>query len=132
MASHGDILEITYSHPTLGNDVFYPKAGESNTYDLGGIRTNDDASQVAGGGQMIAQKNRMLGMFEVMIENDMIKEVSEKVGLLAADPVAAEWTFQLINGSIFVGTGFPVGDIQPDINAGTMTLKVNSGAFAKI
>jgi hypothetical protein len=44
MAVHGDILEVTYNHPTLGSGVFYPKANEGNKFDPGGFRNNDDAS----------------------------------------------------------------------------------------
>jgi hypothetical protein len=70
MAVHGDILEITYNHPTIGSGVLFPKANESTTLDLGGFRNNDDASQVTTSGQLMVQKNRVAGFFEITVEND--------------------------------------------------------------
>jgi hypothetical protein len=132
MAHHGDIIEITYNHPTLGAGVFYPKANEGNTYDPGGFRNNDDANGIAGNGDPIISKNRVRGFFEVVVENDMIVRAdAQKAADLAASPQNATWTFQVINGAIFSGEGTVVGDINPDVNAGTFTLKVISGLFKK-
>jgi hypothetical protein len=33
----------------------------------------------------------------------------------------------MINGAVYKGKGRPVGDIQTDSNAGTMTLKIAGG-----
>lgn len=133
MAVHGDITEITYNHPTIGSGVFYPKAAEGNTFDPGGIRTSDDANGIAGNGGLIYVKNRVRGFFEVMIENDMnTRNDAEVVKALSASPVEADWTVSVINGTVWSGTGKPVGDINPDVNAGTMTLKVAAPSFKKI
>ena len=133
MAVHGDILEVTYNHPTLGSGVFYPKAAEGNTFDPGGIRTSDDANGIAGDGSLIVMKNRTRGFFEVLIENDMnIRNDAQVVTDLAADPVPAQYTISVINGTVWAGSGFPVGDVAPDVNAGTFTLKIASGNFKKI
>ena len=53
----GDISEVTYNHSVIGSGVFYPKAGEGNTFDPGGIRNSDDASGIDGSGDMIIIKN---------------------------------------------------------------------------
>ena len=133
MAVGGDILEITYNHPTLGSGILRPKAGEDNSYDLGGIRTNDDANSIDGGGTPIYQKNRVMAMFEVVVANDQnVNEDLEQMIALAADPVEAEWTFSLINGTVYGGTGVPVGDLQGNINQATFTLKVAGASFKKI
>ena len=133
MAVAGDITEITYNHPTLGSGTFFPKAGEGNTYDPGGIRTADDAQMIAGNGDPIWQKNRTRGFFEVLIENDQnVRNDAQVIANLMADPKPADWTFSVINGTVFGGSGKPVGDINPDVNAGTMTLKVSGGGFEKI
>jgi len=133
MAVHGDITEVTYNHPTIGSGVFYPKAAEGNTFDPGGFRTSDDANGMAGDGSLIVTKNRTRAFFEVTIENDMnIRNDVEVVKALAADSVPAEYTISIINGTVWAGSGFPVGDIAPDVNAGTMTLKITSGQFKKI
>ena len=134
MSVAGDITEITYNHPTLGTGTFFPKAGEGNTYDPGGIRTADDAAMVAGDGSAIWQKNRVRGSFEAVIQNDQNeRNDAQIIADLQADPEEADWTFSVINGTVFSGKGIPVGDIAPDINAGTVTLKVASGlGFVKI
>lgn len=53
MSRHADILEVRADDSELGQFVFYPKSGESNTFDPGGIRTEDDATGVAGNGEPI-------------------------------------------------------------------------------
>lgn len=133
MAVGGDISEISYNHPTLGSGILRPKSGEDNTYDTGGIRTSDDANMVDGGGTPIWQKNRVMGFFEVVVSNDQnTQEELDKVVALAADPVPAEWTFSLLNGTVYGGVGKPVGDLQGNINQATFTLKVAGAAFKKI
>jgi hypothetical protein len=133
MAVGGDIKEVTYNHPTIGSGVIFPKAAEDNTYDVGGVRTADDANMVDGGGNPIWQKNRVLGFFEVLVVNDMnTRQDIENIALLAADPVPAEWTYSMLNGAVYKGTGMPVGDVQGNINQATFTLKVAGGSFVKI
>ena len=134
MAVHGDILEITYNHPTIGSGVLFPKANESTTLDLGGFRNNDDASQVTTSGQLMVQKNRVAGSFEVTVENDNnlrndLKQMVDVAGAIEE----AEWTIQHISGAVYRGSGVPVGDMQVDLNTGTFTLKVAAGlGFEKI
>ena len=133
MVVGGDIIEITANHPVLGARSFFPKANEGNTYDQGGFRNSDDSSNIAGNGDLIISKNQVSGMLEALIANDMnVREDADFVNQLAASPVQTTWTFQVINGAVFQGQGVPVGDIQPDINAGTFTLKLAVGRFTKI
>lgn len=132
MATGGDILEVTYNHPTLGSGVFYPKSGEDNTFDPGGIRTTSDANMIDGSGNPIYQQNRVRGFFEIVIANDFNTQDTAKVlADLAADPVPAEWAFSSINGTTYSGSGKVVGDIQPNLNQATMTLRVEGGVFRK-
>ena len=132
-ATGGDIDEVTVNHPTLGSKTFFPKANEGNTYDLGGIRTSDDADSVAGGGQGIWVKNRKLGFFEVVVANDMnINKELEFASQLAADPLEGKWTFSMLNGAVYTGTGMVVGDLNANTNDATFTLKVSSPKFEQI
>lgn len=124
--SFGDVDEIVCQHPT-GEYRFFPKANESATIDKGGVRANDDASQVTSNGQMMSQLNRVRWSFEVPIANDADGSTSENLNTLTAHAELGTWTFSLLNGTIFKGTGRPVGDLQEDSNAGTMTLKVSGG-----
>lgn len=134
MAVHGDITEITYNHEDLGQGVFYPKAGESNTFDKGGVRNSDEASGLAGNGEMIVTKNRVRGFFEIVTENQVIgsTDATGIVGEIMASPKSAEWTISLINGQVWACNGIPVGDIQVDTNTGVFTLKVATGIWKKI
>lgn len=128
----GDITEVTFNHPTLGSGKFLPKAAEDSTYDLGGVRGNDDASGIAGDGSMIASLNRVRWSFEVTCANDQnTAQDLEKYTALAGDPVEADWTITNINGSVYSGTGRPVGDAQANGNAATFTLKVAGGGKLK-
>jgi len=128
----GDILEITYNHPTLGQGVLLPKSNESFTLDLGGFRSNDDANMIDGGGQMIDQINRVRWSGEGTIAVDELQETQENMTALAGSPQLADWTFTHVNGTVYGGKGKPVGDIQVDKNVNTMTLKISGGGLAEL
>lgn len=128
MAVGGDIIEITFNHPTVGSGVILPKASEDSTFDLGGFRSNDDVNMVAGNGEMIDQMNRVRWSLETVIAWDMnTRGDLEKLVELAESPVEAEWTITNINGTVYGGTGKPVGDMQGNGNAATFTLKISGG-----
>jgi len=128
----GDLLEITYNHPDIGNGVWYPKSNEDFTFDTGGFRTNDDANQIDGGGRAINQLNRVKWFGEGTVTWDMnsTDELSQ-ASALAAHPVDADWTFTHINGTVWKAKGRPVGDIQGNTNVGTMAIKVSGGGEMK-
>ena len=124
----GDLLEITVNHPILGDFSFDAKAAEDTTIDRGGFRVNDDASMVGGSGANIKQMNRVRWSLEATILNDtQIKLDAENINALSNSPLDATWTFAWISGTILKGEGTPVGDVQANGNAGTMTLKVAGG-----
>lgn len=130
MASHGDITDLVYNHPTLGTGTFFAIANQSNTFDLGGFRTADDAGMIDSSGSPIYQINQVRGSFEIMVSNsgDTLNILSE----LAASPDPATWTVSLINGRVYKGLGKPVGDINAESNSGNITLKISGGRFVKI
>jgi len=120
----GDLTEIVCQH-ILGTFRFYPKANESFTIDRGGIRGNDDANQVTSDGQMMSQLNRVRWSVEGPIAVDQISDAEPSaLNAMAGSPSLGTWTFTSISGAIYKGVGRPVGDIQNDSNAGTLTLKV--------
>jgi hypothetical protein len=124
----GDLLEIRASHPTLGNHVFYPKSNEGNTIDPGGVRTGDDVNMISGDGQPIWQKNLVRGHVEVVVANDVnTRKDMNFAAALAKSPVPADFTFSHISGVTWGLTGMPVGDIAPDLNVSTFTLKIAGG-----
>lgn len=132
MAVGGDLLEISYNHPTLGSGTFFPKANESSTIDSGGFRNEDDDNMIDGGGQSIIKKNRVRWSCECTLANDLnVDRTHEKVVSLANDPVEAVWTISHVSGVTYRGTGMPVGDIKPDLNAGTFTFKIAGSGTLK-
>lgn len=135
MAVGGDITEVRWSHPVLGSGVVYPKSGEDATLELGGFRSNDDANSIDGSGTRIDQMNRVCPFFECVVANDMnVNQDAEKISALASHPVPADWTISHISGTTYRLTGGkPVGDIQPNANAATFTLKVaGSGQMKQV
>ena len=120
----GDVTEIVCQHIS-GTYRYYPKANESFTIDRGGIRGNDDANQVTSDGQMMSQLNRVRWSIEGPIAVDMIldSEISS-LNVLAASPSMGTWSISNIAGVTYRGIGRPIGDIQLDTNAGTLTLKL--------
>ena len=128
MFSGGDILEISYKHPTLGSGVLFPKSSEDGTLDPGGYRSNDDANGITGDGQNIRQINRVRWSFESTVGWDMaLQDEVDQMRKLAASPVDADWTFTHINGTIWGGKGAPVGDIQGNTNTAQMSIKISGG-----
>lgn len=133
MASGGDIIEITYNHPTLGTGVFLPKAGEDNSYFPGGVTTGSDANMITASGDPIWQQNRSRGYFVATVANEQnTKQDLEKIIELSASPVPADWTFSVINGVTYGGKGKPVDVPEGNINQSTFSLRVEGGQFKKI
>lgn len=128
----GDIIEVAFSHPTLGSGTIFPKAGEDSTFDLGGFRTDDGDDQVDGSGQMIQKLTRTRWSFEVTVawDNNNRQEL-EKINLLSASAVQATWTISHVSGAVYKGTGKPVGDLKGNGNAATFPLKVAGGSILK-
>lgn len=134
MATGGDIIEITVNHPTLGTRRFFPKSAEDSTFDPGGFRDTDDANMITGSGEAIRQKNRVRWSLEAVIAYDANqRDDADFVAALSESPVEGDWTIAVVNGVVYGGKGLPVGDIQPNLNAATMTLKISgSGKAVKI
>ena len=134
MAIAGDIIEITYNHPTLGTGVLYPKSNEDNTYDLGGFRSEDDVNMIDGSGTIIDKINRVRWSLETTISWSMESlEELRRVSELAESTQLAEWTITHASGAVHKGLGKPVGEYQANGNAATFTLKLaGSGTLRKI
>jgi hypothetical protein len=134
MAIGGDIREITYNHPTLGVGSLYPKSNEDSTFDNGGLRSVDDDNMVTGSGEMIDQMNMIRWSFEGTIAWDgNVRDEAKILKQLAASPVKADWTISHVNGTVWGGKGKPVGDIKPNGNTATMSIKLaGDGELKKI
>ena len=124
----GDIIEVTYNHSTLGSGIFLPKANEDSTFDLGGPRTDDEQSGVTSSGDMITKMTNTRWSFEVPIAWDSKNRKDlETLIALHGNPVDANWTITLINGSVYSGKGRPVGETPGNGNAATIKLKIAGG-----
>lgn len=131
-ATGGDITEITWNHPELGTGTWFPKSGEDSTFDTGGLRVEDDDNGVDGGGRNIKKLTRRRWSFEGTVSWDAnISNELEQARALAAHPVDAEWTVTSSNGTVWGGTGCPVGDIQGNGNDATMGIKIGGGGTLK-
>lgn len=125
----GDILEVTYNHPTLGSGTIYAKAAEDATLDRGGYMVNDDQNGVSGDGQNIKIMNRKRWRAEMgpimwdMTERDELNSLQ----LLQNDPLDADWTISVVNGAVFAGNGSPVGDLNATTNSPHITLILAGG-----
>ena len=132
-ATGGDITEVTYNHPTLGSGILYVKASADNTYDLGGVRGDDDDASIDGAGGNIRKLNMKrwsVELAEVSADMNSRKDI-EAVVAMAASPVEASFTFSHINGTVYGGVGAPVGDLKLNVNAATFPLKLAGGGGLK-
>jgi hypothetical protein len=130
----GDILEISYKHPTLGTGTWFPKSGEDLTVDPGGYRSEDKEDGITGDGQMIDTINRKRWSMEGSVAWDTASQDEVlQAAKLGASPVLADWTFTHINGTIWGGKGKVVGEVKGSSKDATMKLKVaGGGVLSKI
>lgn len=130
MFTGGDILEISYKHPTLGAGTWFPKSSEDGTNDPGGYRSNDDANMITGDGQIINQINRVRWSFEGVVGWDMATTNElDQARKLAGSPVDADFTITHITGVVWGGKGRPVGDINGNTNTAQMSIKLAGGGI---
>jgi hypothetical protein len=130
MFTGGDILEISYKHPTVGAGTWFPKSSEDGTNDPGGYRSADDANMVTSDGQMIDQMNRVRWSFEGVVAWDMAtNDELNQARLLTSSPILADWTITHINGTVWGGKGKPVGDINGNTNTAQMSVKLAGGGL---
>jgi len=127
----GDMLSITCSHST-GDYRFEPKSNESFNVDKGGVRNNDDANQIGTQGTLMVQKYRTRGKIEGPILAST--QVETDLNILTKSALPGDWTFVHTSGAVYrsVRGGVPVGDLQTDTNAGTITLIIAAGEFEQI
>lgn len=128
----GDITEITCNHPVEGSVVLQIKASEDNTYDLGGVRGNDDQNMVTGSGATIRSLNMKQWRVAVTVAWDMnTQQDLQKVVRMAASPEEGTWTISSINGSVYQGKGAPLGDLVANVNQATFPMTIGGGGELK-
>lgn len=128
----GDISEVTFKHPTVGDGVFTVKSGEDTSFDPGGFRNDDDANGITGNGIAIYKKNNMRWSFEAPYSWDM--NTNNEIDLLkqiAESPLEADFTFSHVNGTVWAATGQVVGDIVGAMQDASIPIKLSGGGGAK-
>jgi hypothetical protein len=129
----GDIIEVTYNHPTLGTGFFKAVVGEANTFQPGGFMNSDEETGLNAQGGLIIDKTRTRAFFEIVVESDLnVDEDLIRAKALAENTAPANWSISIVNGTIWSGSGVPVGAMDADIKASRFTLKVASGKFTRI
>ena len=124
----GDIVEITWNHPTLPSGTLYPKAGESFSYDPGGYRGDDDKQGLDGGGGVIRVLTQTRWSVEGPVANDMNSRGElEKLAALAGAIEEATFTFTHINGTVYEAVGAPVGELKLDAKMSTIPIIISGG-----
>lgn len=128
----GDLTEITYNHPSIGDGRLYPKAGEDSTFDLGGFTSDDDAQGVAGNAAMIDKMTAKRWNADATIAWDMTDTNElDKLQQMAGSPVQADWTITHMNGTVWGGKGKPVGDVTGSLKDATIKMKIAGGGQLK-
>lgn len=121
----GDIKEFSYSNAELSlQGTFSVKASEGNTLDPGGVRTNDDANQITTTGEPIWQQNMKMGGANIVIANNMALNTHDVCVQLAGAQTDTVFTITSINNKTYQGSGMLVGDIVPNLNDSTLSIKV--------
>lgn len=123
----GDIREAHWDHPTLGSGTIYGLSNQTNTFSLGGLRSDDNKEGVDGGGNMVVRLTRNRWEVEFVPSWDMSTTSLEQLSALHGAPADASWTFTHENGTVYTGTGRPVGDLVGDGGTPSISLKIAGG-----
>lgn len=127
MAIAGDVKEITFNNADAGSGTFKPIAGEDSTFDLGGRRTLDE-DVITSDGEKIDKISMMPWKYEATVRWASSTGLDlEKLVVLSGSLEPTDWTFELMDGTIYGGTGRPVGDLVGSAKDGTIPLKTTGG-----
>lgn len=125
MTTSGDLRELAIDHDELGSRILEAKSGEDINIMLGGFKSNDDDGNIGTFGTRINQKNR----FPWSIEPTIVSKNGDLDYLqaLTESTIEANVTGTFMDGTVRVGAGLPVGDIQENKQAGTIGFKIAGG-----
>lgn len=124
-----DFLQVGLKHPTLGTVNLYPKAGENGQIEIGGITTESEPKGITGSGEAIYK----MSVGRWVVETPPIAwkrsgtDTLQTVQDMAADFEEIDCTFQLRDGSIYIGKGKIVGEIKGASYDSTIPLKFEGG-----
>lgn len=124
-----DFKQIGIKHSSLGTVMLYPKAGENGQIEPGGYTTESDPKGVTGSGEAIYKQS--IGRWVVETPPIAWKrsgiDTLNQVKAIADSFEECDCTFELADGTIWVGKGKIVGDIKGATFDATIPLKFEGG-----
>jgi len=130
MAAIGcDFLQIGLRHSTLGSVILFPKAGENGQIEVGGTTTESDPKGITGSGEAIYKASVVRWVVEAPAIawkrtgtdlQTILKNMSSSLEEL-------DCTFELVDGTIWVGRGKIVGEIKAATLDATIPIKFEGG-----
>ena len=127
MTIGGDILGFRFSNTDIGNGSIDPVANQNNTINLGGFVTDDDDKSITSNGKAIYKITNTRWNASVTVADDNITGTFETLQALKSSLNETDWTIAHVNQKVYTATGRIVGDIEKDMNAGTLTIKIAGG-----
>jgi hypothetical protein len=124
-----DFKQIGIKHSELGTVTLYPKAGENGQIETGGYTTESDPKGITGSGEAIYKQT--IGRW--VVETPPI--AWKRSGVDTLDQIKAisnsfeeiDCTFELADGTIWIGKGKIVGEIKGATLDATIPLKFEGG-----
>lgn len=124
-----DFLQVGIRHSTLGTLTLYPKAGENGQIETGGLTTESDPKGITGSGEAIYKQT--IGRWVVETPPIAWKrqgaDTLDAVKAIASSFEEIDCTFELADGSIYIGKGKIVGEIKAATFDATIPLKFEGG-----
>lgn len=124
-----DFLQIGIKHSTLGTLTLKPKAGENGQIETGGYVTESDPKGITGSGEAIYKQT--IGRW--VVESPPIawgrqgNDTLDQIKAISGSFEEADFTYELADGTIWVGRGKIVGDIKGATFDATIPLKMEGG-----
>jgi hypothetical protein len=124
-----DFLQIGIKHSTLGTYTLYPVRGENGQIETGGYTTESDPKGITGSGEAIYKQT--IGRWVVEAPPIAWKRSGnntlDQVKAIANSFEEIDCTFELADGTIWIGKGKIVGDIKGATFDATIPLKFEGG-----
>ncbi len=124
-----DFKQIGIKHSELGTVTLYPKAGENGQIETGGYTTESDPKGITGSGEAIYKQT--IGRWVVETPPIAWKrsgpDTLDQVKSISNSFEEIDCTFELADGTIWVGKGKIVGDIKGATFDATIPLKFEGG-----
>jgi hypothetical protein len=124
-----DFLQIGIKHSELGTVTLYPKGGENGQIEPGGYTTESDPKGITGSGEPIYKQT--IGRWVVETPPIAWKrsgvDTLDQIKKIANSFEEIDCTFELADGTIWVGKGKIVGDIKGATFDANIPMKFEGG-----